>query len=303
MPTQLIDEERGHLHRRAVARTPSSRSPPTRLPGPMPSSARISASGRERSRGWLGQAEVLEQLPAHRQRRRARQCRSTRCRRGSRARRTDPTTSIGLLEARIEAGEVGEVRAVLAVGVHDHPVVAAPRPSAAGGAQAGRVERRPGSGLHLGHAEIRQGDLGEPGRRHRCPLSPRAPRAERGRTALDRRERVGVDAEPRAHLPVGPRTRTSAPSAVAQAEVGPARAGRPRDPRRPSSPAAGPRRRHLDLDPGADRVAVRAGLLEREPRASCPSAPGRPRPPPDVPPQADVLASVRPGRGRACRPG
>ena len=102
---------------------------PTRLPGPIPSSPRIS---RERPRPvarLAGQAEVLEQVRGASAAVPRRPSRSTRCRRGSPGRRSGPTTSDRLLEARVEAGQPGEVRAVLAVGVDDQPVVAARRRS------------------------------------------------------------------------------------------------------------------------------------------------------------------------------
>ena len=73
---------------------------PTRLPGPIPSSARISASGRERSRGWPGRLRSWKRCAAHRQRAPRRPSRSTRCRRGwpgrrSARRRGSPPRSAG----------------------------------------------------------------------------------------------------------------------------------------------------------------------------------------------------------------
>ena len=68
--TQLVHDERRDLHPRRVARTVFQPSTPTRRPGARsPPPPGCSRSGRDRSRGWLGQAEVLEPLAAHRERR------------------------------------------------------------------------------------------------------------------------------------------------------------------------------------------------------------------------------------------
>ena len=113
----------GTSSRRPLRVRSSSPTTPTREPAPTPSSARISASGRERSRGWPGRLRSWKQLTAHRQRRGAGHARSTRCRRGSPG-RLAPDDQDGLLEAWVESGQEREVGAVLAIGVDHEPVVA-----------------------------------------------------------------------------------------------------------------------------------------------------------------------------------
>ena len=97
---------------------------PTRLPGPMPSPPRI-VGQRPRAIPWLArQAEVLEQLSAHRQRGGTGQPVALVADedRGLAGRSDDED---GLLEAWVEPGQERQVGAVLAVGVDDQPVVAA----------------------------------------------------------------------------------------------------------------------------------------------------------------------------------
>ena len=146
---------------------------PTRRPVPMPASPRTSASAGDASRGWLGRlrswnrtqragsgaaSAVAEALVAGEEDRVA-------------ARRHDHH---GLLEARIEPAEVGEVGAVLAVGPDHQRVVVAcghPVPDAV---QPFGVDRRREHRLGRRHPEVGQRDLRQPGparrrRRHRCP--------------------------------------------------------------------------------------------------------------------------------------
>ena len=98
---------------------------PTRLPG---RDALVGEDLGQRPRPiarLAGQAEVLEQDAAHRQRRGA-------GRPAALVPDEDRRVAVGrarrrerLLEARVEAGQPGEVGAVLAIGVDDQPVVAA----------------------------------------------------------------------------------------------------------------------------------------------------------------------------------
>ena len=61
-----------------------------------------------------------------------------------------------LLEARVEAGEIGEVRAVLAIRVDQEPIHSGALHSLAEPVQSGRVGRRRDLGHRVGHAEGRQ---------------------------------------------------------------------------------------------------------------------------------------------------
>ena len=121
---QLVDEDTPGPRSRDRSAYVFQPTTPTRLPGPMPSSARISASGRERSRGWPGRLRSWNRMPAHRQRRGAGHAVALVADEDRRV-AVRPDDQERLLEARVEAGQVGEVGAVLAVGVDDEPVVAA----------------------------------------------------------------------------------------------------------------------------------------------------------------------------------
>ena len=139
-PSAGVDEQVGRRSRRAPLAPTSPRSSSTRNAGTSiiaRSGVRLPADDADPAAGAdalvaedLGerprpvarlarQAEVLEQMAAHRQRRGAGHARSTRCRRGSPGRPSGADDEDRLLEARVEAGQVGEVRAVLAVGVDD----------------------------------------------------------------------------------------------------------------------------------------------------------------------------------------
>ena len=196
-----------------------------------PRRARISASGRDRSRGWLGRLRSWNRMPAHRQRARRRPCPSTRCRRGSPASPVAPTTRIASSNRGSKPVRYASVRAVLAVGVDDEAVVAAPRPSRSRSALEARgVQRRRQLGRGVGHPEVGQVDVGEArpsrvGARHRRQRSPAAAtgRAWPARRARSMTNRLAVDAASTAR----PRrratcTRTSASSRRAEPEVDPA---------------------------------------------------------------------------------
>ena len=110
-------------------------------PGAIPSSRRISASGRDRSRGWLGRLKSWNM-----------------CRRiDSGAAPAVPQFSLPtriaglalqahdqqrLLEARVEAGQVRDVGAVLTIGVDDEPLETAPLHPLAQPLEPGRVQSR-----------------------------------------------------------------------------------------------------------------------------------------------------------------
>ena len=74
-------------------RLPADDADPARRPG-CPRRRGSRRSGRDRSRGWPGRLRSWNRMPPHRQRRGAGHARSTRCPRGSPARRSGPTTSI-----------------------------------------------------------------------------------------------------------------------------------------------------------------------------------------------------------------
>ena len=133
-PAQLVDEERRRVDQRRGRRTSSSR---RRRPGSRPD-ALVGEDLGERPRPvarLARQAQVLEAVAAHRQRRGAGHPVALVADQDRRlAGRADDEQR--LLEARVEAGQVREVRAVLAVGVDDEPVVAARRsPGRAGAAR------------------------------------------------------------------------------------------------------------------------------------------------------------------------
>ena len=96
---------------------------PTRLPGPIPSSARISASGARSVARLARQAQVLEPLPPHRQRRRPGDAPALVADQDGGI-TIRPHDQHRLLETRVEAGQVGQVGAVLAIGV-DHQTLEA----------------------------------------------------------------------------------------------------------------------------------------------------------------------------------
>ena len=118
---------------------------PTRLPGPIPSSARISrqrratgrAAGSGRLRSWNRLRRIgsgaAPAIPKH----------SLPTRMAGSP--PGPSDEQRLLEARVEAGQVGEVGAVLAVGVDDEPVVAAASARARAGGPLAPGRTAPGS--------------------------------------------------------------------------------------------------------------------------------------------------------------
>ena len=215
----------------------------------------------------VGQAEVLEQLAAHRQR----------CGAGhpealvadeDRRVAIGPDDEHGLLEARVEAREVREVGAVLAVPVDDEDVEPAlrrarPRPLQARGIELGGQLRHA-----LGHAELGQLD----GREARA-------RSRRGASHVDRSpeldDLVGIDLLPRPDVAIRPGDAHLGRVALAETEMD-----------RPELAAGmttadgdlalGRLAARADLDPGADRVAVRAVLVRASRRASGPSTAARP---------------------------
>ena len=196
-----------------------------------------------------------------------------------------------LLEARVEPGQEREVRAVLAVGVDDEPVVAARRRPARGARSTRSAYSAAGSSGRSTRARRSRG--GRPSRAGPSVIGRRAHGAGgvHGAAAAARRGRCPRTGSAASviHGPTSPSgqvTRTSALVGVAEAEV------------RPAELAAGVAAADHELAPGdrgspirvsidgADRVAVRAGLAAAGRRASRPSPPAhRPMPRADVAPQ------------------
>ena len=211
-----------------VARRLFQPTTPTRVAGPDPG---LAEDLRERPRpvAWLArQAQVLEQDALHRQGSGAGHPPALVADEHDRVagRRDDEDR---LLEARVEPGEVREVRAVLAVGVDDEPVVAGDVHPLAESLQPGRVERRPAAPARTsGMPEVGQVDRGQAGRsrrrRHRSTHSraglPRGRRrSRRARSSRSSFASTGI------HGPTSPSgqvTRTSASVALAQPEMDPA---------------------------------------------------------------------------------
>ena len=279
---QLVDEERRAPRCVTGPRTSSSRARRPACPARSPPPPGSRASGRDRSRGWLGRLRSWNRSRRIGERRGAGHARSTRCRRGSAASPSGADDEDRLLEPRVEAGQERQVRAVLAVRVHDQPVVArarprarAARPAAPGSAPAGSSGARPGmpkSGRSI---------VGEPGRASSSVIASSAAGGVhgigRGRAALDVDELVRGDRHPRARprrraTSPGPRPRSRGPSPTCVQPSWPPTWPPPTvELARGSSRVAG-----LRLDHRADRVAVRAGLAQPQRRASGPSAPAHP---------------------------
>ena len=160
-PAQLVDEEGRCLHRASVrVRLPADD------PDPSPGTDALAAEDlgqRPGSIAWLpGQAEVLEQDAAHRQRRGAGRPEALVADedRGLLGRADDRDR---LLEPWVEAGQPGEVGAVLSIGVDDQPVVAATVHRLAKAVQARGVDLGRDQRLGVGHPEVGQRDVGQPG--------------------------------------------------------------------------------------------------------------------------------------------
>ena len=88
-------------------------------PGFRPQSARMSVSAGERSRGCAGQARRSGRGRARRGRRRSRHSPSLHCRRAASACLPGSDDQQRFLEARIVAGEIGDVGRMLAVAIDD----------------------------------------------------------------------------------------------------------------------------------------------------------------------------------------
>ena len=110
----------------------------------MPSSDRSSRSGSRSVARLARQAEVLEEVPAHRERGGAGHAVALVSDEDGRL-VGRPDDEQRLLEPRVEAGQVGEVGAVLAVRVHQHAVQAGGIGPLAQPPHAGRRRSRPGA--------------------------------------------------------------------------------------------------------------------------------------------------------------
>ena len=230
---------------------------------------------RSGSVAWLArQAEVLEPVSSHRQRGRAGRAPALVADQDRRiAVRADDEERF--LEARIEAGEEREVRAVLAIGVHEQPIQARSVRSLAQALEPRHVQHR-GDVRHAGrHAEVRQRDLRE--LRLSVALTGRLglPRSELAGGAVDGHEPVRVDPLPVADRAVRPgHSRPPLPRRY-RARSASSRAARKRGRRRPSArPGSCARRR-------GPRPTRRSHRGSRPPApaarpASCPSAPAPP---------------------------
>ncbi len=217
---------------------------PIRAPATTPSSPRISASVRDRSRGWLGRlmswyrcrridTGAAPAVPQH-----------------SLPTRIAGSASVadhqhGLLETRVEPGEVADVGAVLPVGVHDEAVVASFGGHAHTGDPGGR-DGRPGPASASGRAC--------PGRAGRCgrpalvtsglPGLLRQRHGHRlGRAPDDGLVLVHGQREPLSPFPVGPLARAPGRRSRHRDRSGSDPAGRRRARRPRSAPDAGPGRR------------------------------------------------------------
>ena len=139
---------------------------PTRASGPDPLPGEDLAQRQGPVARLAREAQVLEALPFHRERRgpgHAPALVPDEDRRDP----ARPQDEDRLLEPRVEPGEEREVGAVLPIGVDDQAVVPArigPRPQ---GLHAGGVRRGRDLGPEIGHAEVGQLDLGKPWGRHR----------------------------------------------------------------------------------------------------------------------------------------
>ena len=210
-PAQLVDEIRGRLDRRPGRRRSSSRRRRPAARARCPPRARISPSGRDRSRGWLGRLKSWKQVAPHRQGRGAGHAPALVADQDRRL-ALGPTTSSRLLEARVEPGEVREVGAVLAVGVDDEPVEAALRWRALAAVRVASRRARPGcpascSGIpKSGRARGPRGPCGSRASRssHRSPLRHGVHGSAAVAPRSMRHDPVGDDVQPRPDLAIGP---------------------------------------------------------------------------------------------------
>ena len=216
---------------------------PTRLPGPIPSSAEDLGQRSRPIARLARQAEVLEEDPAHRQRRRAGHPvalvadEDRRLARPAR-RRGAPPRSAGRSRSGRPGWRCARGRRRRRAGRSR-----ARRPARAEPVEAGRVERGRDLGPGVRHPEVGQVDRGEP---RRWPSSGpsrqlrwRRPRtAPRWRPARCRRTGSRSTVQPRAHLAVGPLDADLGVARRSRARSGSSRAGRRRGRRRRSARGA-----------------------------------------------------------------
>ena len=209
----------------------------------------------------VGQAEVLEQLPAHRQGRGARHAEALVADEDRRV-AGGPDDEQRLLETRVEARQVRQVGAVLAVPVDDEDVESALTCACPSPFQARAIQLGGQLGHPLWHAELGQLDGREARTAH--PALP---------TSIDSPELddlIDIDLLPWPDVPIGPGDAHLGRITLAEAEVG-----------RPElaagvTPADGDLARdrlaaRADLDPGSDRITVRDRPGRASPQASGPS--------------------------------
>ena len=184
-----------------------------------------------------------------------------------------------LLEAGVEAGQVGEVGAVLAVGPDDQAVVTATLHPFTETLQPIGVDRRGQERFPRRHAEVRQLDIDQPGPtrgrdRHRLLL--RLPGSWLRVSPFDRRELARTERHPGSGLAVGPRDPDLGGVRIAETDVHPAELptrmatadGHLASPRVLADPCLHPRANGIDVrsrlpqpdrDPPAHRLRL-AGL-------------------------------------------
>ena len=200
-PAELVHEEGGRLELRPVGvRLPADHADPAA--GADPLGGEDVAQRPRPVPGLVRQAQVLEQVASHRERRRAGHPVALVADEDGRliGRAQDEDR---LLEPRIEPGQPGQVGAVLSIGVDDDPVVAARLGPLAESLEPGGVEGRGNLGHRCRHPEVGQVD-----RRQACPVTcmllparasrSRRPRRRRRFAPLDGHELVGPERDPRA---------------------------------------------------------------------------------------------------------
>ncbi len=238
---QRVDQEGGHLEPVAArVRLPAGDARRGRRASRPPRRG-SSSSGRERSRGWSVRLRSWKRMSAHRPAAPRRPCPWHSLPTRMAGSPSGPEDEDGLLEAGVEAGQVREVGAVLAIGVDDEDGPGPRLPARSRARCEARLVQLAADrlGIRSGHAELGELDMGQS-----CPRSPLGTAA-----LMDSRSRLsqalrrlaaslhGDDGSagtvlPLALLAVRPGDADAGLRAIAQAEVDRARARRPRGRRR-----------------------------------------------------------------------